>query len=88
MPPKAPLERGEERIKVEGGVEILGVPRLRDPKETGMQNYVCEVCGYIYDPAEGDSSGGIKPGTAFADLPEDWVCPMCGEGKGSFSPQD
>jgi len=53
-----------------------------------MQKYVCEVCGYIYDPAEGDSDGKIPAGTAFESLPEDWVCPMCGAGKDSFSPAD
>jgi rubredoxin len=51
-----------------------------------MDKYVCDVCGYVYDPAEGESSGGIKAGTAFKDIPEDWVCPACGMGKDSFSP--
>jgi rubredoxin len=51
------------------------------------QKFVCDVCGYVYDPAEGDSAGGINPGTEFADLPGDWVCPTCGVGKDSFSPQ-
>jgi len=53
-----------------------------------MQKYTCDACGYTYNPAEGDSSGGVKPGTAFADLPSDWVCPICGVGKDQFSPQD
>ena len=43
-----------------------------------MQKYVCNVCGYEYDPAAGDPDSGIAPGTAFEDLPEDWVCPVCG----------
>ncbi|GAB6393387.1 MAG: rubredoxin [Treponematales bacterium] len=51
-----------------------------------MQKFVCDVCGYVYDPAQGDGAGAAA-GTAFADLPEDWVCPVCGVGKGSFSPQ-
>jgi rubredoxin len=50
-----------------------------------MKKYVCDVCGYIYDPEQGDPGGGVKPGTAFEDIPEDWVCPMCGVGKDSFS---
>jgi len=58
------------------------------PKEYSMKKYVCDVCGYIYDPAEGDKDGGIKPGTAFEDLPADWVCPMCGASKDDFSPVD
>jgi rubredoxin len=49
-----------------------------------MKNYVCTVCGYIYDPAEGDPDHGISPGTKFEDLPEDWVCPICGVGKDMF----
>jgi rubredoxin len=56
-------------------------------KKTGgnkMEKYVCTVCGYEYDPAAGDPDNGIAPGTAFADLPEDWVCPACGVGKDQF----
>lgn len=49
-----------------------------------MSKYECEVCGYVYDPAKGDEAGGIKLGTAFEDLPEDWVCPECGAGKDMF----
>ncbi len=51
-----------------------------------MSKYVCTVCGYVYDPVEGDSLGDINPGTAFADLPEDWTCPECGVGKDQFDP--
>jgi rubredoxin len=47
--------------------------------------YICDVCGYIYDPAEGDPDAGVKAGTPFDKLPEDWVCPMCGAGKSDFS---
>ena len=49
-----------------------------------MQKHVCDLCGYVYDPAQGDSSGGISPGTAFADLPAGWVCPLCGAAKDAF----
>jgi len=49
-----------------------------------MEKYQCIPCGYIYDPAEGDSDNGIAPGTPFADLPDDWVCPMCGADKSQF----
>ena len=41
-----------------------------------MKKYVCTVCGWVYDPAEGDPEGGIAPGTAFEDIPDDWVCPL------------
>jgi rubredoxin len=49
-----------------------------------MVKYRCTVCGYIYDPAMGDPDHGIKPQTAFEDLPSDWVCPECGVGKEFF----
>ena len=51
-----------------------------------MEKYVCDVCGYIYDPATGDPDNGVAPGTAWADVPEDWVCPECGVEKDQFSP--
>ncbi|HHU92578.1 MAG TPA: rubredoxin [Halanaerobiaceae bacterium] len=53
-----------------------------------MQKYQCTVCLYVYDPAEGDPVNGIEPGTAFEDLPEDWVCPDCGVDKDMFEPYD
>lgn len=53
-----------------------------------MKNYVCTLCGYVYHPDKGDASAGIEPGTAFEDLPDDWVCPVCGAGKDDFEPSD
>jgi rubredoxin len=53
--------------------------------EANMQKYVCDLCGYIYDPAEGDPDNGVEAGTAFADVAEDWLCPVCGAGKDEFS---
>ena len=50
-----------------------------------MKKYVCNVCGYIYDPAEGDPGNGVKKGTAFETIPDDWACPLCGAGKSDFS---
>lgn len=47
--------------------------------------YLCLQCGYAYDPAVGDPDHGIAPGTAFADLPADWLCPICGAGKNRFA---
>ena len=49
-----------------------------------MDKWVCTVCGYVYDPAVGDSANNIAAGTAFENLPEDWVCPECGVGKEFF----
>ena len=46
-----------------------------------MKKYICNVCGYVYDPAKGDPDNGVKPGTAFDKVPADWVCPECGARK-------
>ena len=55
---------------------------------TAMKKYVCTVCGYVYDPAEGDPDNGVAPGTAFEDVPEDWVCPVCAVAKDMFEPEE
>ena len=52
-----------------------------------MKKYVCP-CGYVYDPELGDHENGIAPGTAWEDVPEDWVCPICGLGKDAFYPAE
>lgn len=49
-----------------------------------MQKYVCSVCGYVYDPEAGDPDNGVNPETPFEDVPEEWVCPVCGVGKDMF----
>ena len=51
-----------------------------------MQKYICDVCGYVYDPALGDPDANVKPGTAFDKVPDNWVCPVCGAPKSEFSP--
>ncbi|MDR2075468.1 MAG: rubredoxin [Desulfovibrio sp.] len=51
-----------------------------------MKKHVCSLCGYVYDPAQGDPDGGIAPGTAFNSLPGSWVCPVCGASKADFKP--
>lgn len=52
-----------------------------------MDSYVCLPCGYVYNPADGDPDADIAPGTSFEDLPEDWVCPICGADKSNFEKQ-
>ena len=52
-----------------------------------MKRYVCEICGYVYDPAKGDPSQDIAPGTPFDQLPDTWVCPVCGAPKSQFKEQ-
>jgi rubredoxin len=49
-----------------------------------MSKWECQICGYIYDPEKGDPTAGITEGTAFEDLPDDWVCPDCGAPKDAF----
>lgn len=53
-----------------------------------MEKYKCLLCGYIYDPAEGDPESGITPGTPFSELPESYLCPVCGAGKEEFLAED
>ncbi|AQR79906.1 rubredoxin [Paenibacillus larvae] len=55
-------------------------------RRKNYEKYICQPCGYIYDPKIGDPDEDILPGTAFEDLPEDWVCPVCGEDKSQFAP--
>lgn len=67
------------------GVKKNGLKCIARKKgEMNMKKYVCEPCGYEYDPEVGDPDNGIEAGTAFEDLPEDWVCPICGVGKDEF----
>ncbi len=50
-----------------------------------MEKYICDVCGYVYDEAQGDPDHGVAPGTRWEDVPEDWLCPLCYVGKDQFS---
>ena len=77
--------------KVKGGISPKNAPtysgavdKTIKKEEKKMDKYVCTVCGYVYDPEKGDPDNGVAPGTRFEDVPEDWVCPVCGAGKKSF----
>ncbi len=81
--------------EVKNGHEPATAPTFRkaeenkvNNKEADMKKYVCTACNWIYNPALGDPDGGIEPGTAFEDIPEDWVCPICGVGKDMFEETD
>jgi rubredoxin len=56
--------------------------------ERSDMKYICINCGYVYDPAVGDPENGVAPGTAFEDLPEDWVCPLCYVSVDQFDPME
>ncbi len=87
---KKPVLTYEYYHQVKGGTSPKNAPTYVEeekPKKTEektMEKYVCTVCGYIYDPAKGDPENNIKPGTDFKNLPNDWVCPVCGAGKDAF----
>jgi rubredoxin len=49
-----------------------------------MEKYVCTICGYVYDPVVGDTDNDVPAGTKFADINDEWVCPLCGAGKDAF----
>jgi len=89
-PPTAPTYRVSAAAADRGLVEAERMPSEAAPREgeVRMKKYVCEVCGWIYDPEEGDSNAGIDPGVAFEDLPDDYVCPVCGAGKDQFAPEE
>jgi flavin reductase (DIM6/NTAB) family NADH-FMN oxidoreductase RutF/rubredoxin len=72
-PKTAPTYSSEVDKKIEKNLE-----------EEKMDKYVCEVCGYVYDPVKGDPDNNIAPGTRFEDLPDDWICPICGANKEAF----
>ena len=77
--------------KVKGGKSPKTAPTFIDQKKrtqgeevAKMTKYKCTVCGYVYEPDKGDPDSGIKPGTPFDQIPDDWVCPVCGVGKDQF----
>jgi rubredoxin len=57
-------------------------------KTAQYQLWICQTCGLVYDPAEGDPDSGIAPGTLFEDIPDDWTCPVCGSRKADFIPYE
>ena len=60
----------------------------REVSTTATQQWICESCGFVYDPADGDPDGGVPPGTAFEDIPDSWFCPVCGARKRDFVPYE
>ena len=64
------------------------MPNYPRKKRKKMKKYVCDVCGYVYDPEVGDPDNGIEPGTPFDKLPASWACPLCGVGTDNFSLED
>ena len=72
------VKRGTTPKTAPSYIEEQKVEAVKSPK------YRCVVCGYIYDPELGDPDGGIKPGTPFEEIPDDWVCPVCGAAKSEF----
>jgi len=91
-----PVMTYEYYHEVKGGFSPKSAPtyssevdnnKQKPKEEKTMDKYVCTVCGYVYDPALGDPDSGIAAGTAFEDLPDDWVCPICGAAKDAFEKQ-
>jgi len=64
----------------------FGIIKELEFMSSSSTKYICPPCGYIYDPAVGDPDSGIAPGTEFKDIPDDWVCPVCGLDKFAFVP--
>lgn len=74
------------------GIKLIWTKKINKLNILGgnidMKKYVCDVCGYVYDPEIGDPDNGIAPGTPFEDIPDDWECPDCGVTKEDFSVMD
>lgn len=81
--PVEPIDASEAEEPAAGAQAEIETEESKKGGE-GMKKYVCTVCGYIYDPEVGDPDNGVAPGTSFADVPEDWVCPLCGVEKDQF----
>jgi rubredoxin len=74
-------------VTVKKWLQYTAETTKRTKKDRGgknMDKYECTICGYIYDPEKGDPDSGIEPGTPFENLPDDWVCPVCGAAKEDF----
>lgn len=92
--PRMPTRRNDLEAQkiVPGSVEIVDIAQKQTGKaaaaagDKAMQKYICGDCDYEYDPAVGDPTQGIAPGTAFDDLPDTWLCPECGAPKSEFYP--
>ncbi len=82
VPPASPTHVKEENIDKNMVIENKAIENKGENK---LKKYRCSVCGYVYDPAKGDPDSGITPGTAFEDIPDDWVCPVCGVAKDQFN---
>ncbi len=63
---------------------LCGEKALSTPEK---KRYYCIPCGYLYDPVEGDPDYGVEAGTAFEELPDNWVCPICGASQDMFEPE-
>lgn len=82
------VKRGSTPPTAPTHISVEQAEKKKDIKkeDNKMKKYQCSVCGYVYDPAQGDPDSGIAPGTSFEDIPEDWVCPTCGVSKDQFEP--
>lgn len=81
------LESGQASLAGQPGFLDAGRQQEVEGK-SAMTKYVCDICSWVYDPEQGDPDGGVAAGTAFEDLPDDWMCPVCGVGKDRFTALD
>jgi rubredoxin len=66
------------------GLKPLWKYNPNEQRRKRMGRYVCTICGYVYDPKNGDPDNGVAPGTKWEDVPDDWECPVCGASKNDF----
>ncbi len=82
--PSVDISETKDKLLIAVNTFITITKNSRARRSEVMDRYVCSVCGYVYDPAEGDPENGIEPETKFEDLPDDWTCPVCGAEKDQF----
>lgn len=75
----------KEYVFKENNIEYILMKLKYKKGDEIMEKWICDLCGYIYDPSIGDNSQGVNPNTSFEDLSEDWKCPLCGASKDEFS---
>jgi flavin reductase (DIM6/NTAB) family NADH-FMN oxidoreductase RutF/rubredoxin len=84
-PENSPTYLSEEKL---GHGSETAAKDTKEQPASEMKKYRCIICGYVYDPVDGDPPAGIPPGTAFEDIPDNWTCPICGVSKSDFIPYD
>jgi rubredoxin len=75
-------------FRIKKALKLETLKMKSDERKRSMGKWVCTICGYVYDPALGDPDNGVDPGTAWEDVADDWLCPICGASKDDFEKEE